>query len=161
MKRSCLIVALVLSLVLAGNALAGDRHADCTEDTQVCLNRLAAKIKAKAWLGVDLEKHEGGVGYTVTAVTADSPAEAAGFQAGDRLVALNGIVLSAENKEALKKAKKSMAPGHTASYTVKRQGAKQQIAVTLGHVPSLVMAEWIGKHMIEHHVEAVAVMASK
>lgn len=156
MKRFSICLVVALSLILTGSALAGDYHEKCTEGTQACLNQLAAKIQKKAWLGVELEKAEE-AGYTITKVIADSPAEAAGFRAGDVLVALNGITIAEENHEALKKAKMSLEPGSTASYTVKRQGAKQQLAVTLSHVPATVMAEWIGEHMVEHH----AVIAAK
>lgn len=159
MTRTSLCVALALSLLLTGVALAGDYSEKCTEDTEACLNHMAAKLQKKAWLGVELDKNEAGYGYVITRVVADSPAEEAGFRAGDVLVALNGIALAEENKEALKKTKKGLAAGKTASYTVKRDGAKQQIAVTLGHVPATVMAEWIGQHMLQHHVEAV--VASK
>lgn len=101
-----------------------------------------------------------GTAAQITAVVPDSPAEAAGFQAGDVLVALNGIALSEENHEALKKAKRSFAPARSVTYTVKRAGAKQQLAVTLGHVPAKVMAEWIGQHMLEHHTTAVVASAN-
>lgn len=155
MKRSLSLLLVIAVVALAGTAFAGDRHAKCTEDTQVCLDRLTAKLKAKGWLGVELDKTESGF-YKVSAVTADSPAAAAGFRAGDVLVALNGVTISKDNKEALTKAKKSLGPGKAATYTVKRAGAKQQLAVTLSQMPGEMIAEWIGQHMIENH----AVVAS-
>ena len=150
MRRTLTLVTLVLLVALAGSAVAGDRKAKCTGDTQVCLDRLTAKLKAKGWLGVELDKNEKGW-YKVTSVTADSPAAAAGFKTGDVLVALNGVVISSENKEALSKAKKGLGPGKAATYTVKRSGAKQQLAVTLGHMPGEMIAAWVGQHMVENH----------
>ena len=158
MQRFLTLAVLVIFIALTGTALAGERHVKCTEDTQVCLDRLTAKLKAKGWLGVELDKTDKGW-YKVTAVTADSPAQVAGFQAGDMLVALNGVVLSEDNKEALGKVKKGLGPGKAATYTVKRSGAKQQLAVTLSHMPGEMIAEWIGQHMVENH--AVAVIAAK
>lgn len=158
MKRLVSLVAVVLLLSLTGTAFAGHGHKKCTEDTDTCLNNLAAKIQKKGWLGVDLDATESGH-YKITSVVPDSPAEAAGFRAGDVLVALNGIALTDENQEALKKVKKSFAPEHAVTYTVKRSGAKQQLAVTLGHVPARVMAEWIGQHMLEHHTTVVVASA--
>lgn len=158
MKRSFSLLALALLLAFAGVAFAGHGHEKCTDDTQACLNKLAAKIQEKGWLGVELEKNDYGY-YKITEVVADSPAEAAGLRAGDVLVALNGIVLAEDNKDELKAAKRALGPGKSATYTVKRSGGKQQIAVTLGHVPALVMAEWIGQHMIEHHAETVVASA--
>ena len=150
MRRILTVTSLALLVALAGSALAGDRHAKCTEDTQVCLDRLTAKLKAKGWLGVELDKTDSGW-YKVTSVTADSPAATAGFKAGDVLVALNGVVISADNKEALGKVKKSLGPGKAATYTVKRSGAKQQLAVTLSHMPGEMIAAWVGQHMVENH----------
>ena len=156
MKRLLSLVLIVAVFTLAGTAFAGERHAKCTEDTQVCLDRLTAKLKAKGWLGVELDKTDSGF-YKVSAVTADSPASAAGFRAGDVLVALNGVRISKDNKEALAKAKKGLAPGKAATYTVKRSGAKQQLAVTLGQMPGEMIAEWIGQHMVENHAVVAVV----
>ena len=155
MKRTLTLVTLILLIALTGTAVAGDRHAKkCTDDPQNCLNRLASKLQSKAWLGVKLEKTDSGWSR-ITEVVADSPAQAAGFKAGDILVALNGVTLNGENKEALKKAKMSLGPGKAATYVVKRDGGKQKLDVTLGHVPAVVMAQWIGEHMLDHHVETV------
>ncbi|MCP5109424.1 MAG: PDZ domain-containing protein, partial [bacterium] len=139
MKRTLSFAVLALLIAFAGTAMAGDQHAKkCSADAQTCLNKLAAKIQSKAWLGVELEKTDSGWSQ-ITAVIADSPAEAAGFQAGDVLVAMNGVVLKAENKEEIWKVKKGLAPGSTATYIVKREGGKQKLAVTLSHVPATVM----------------------
>lgn len=140
----------VFALLLAGSAIAGERHERCNLDTQECLDKMAAKMKTKGWLGIETTKIEDGW-YKVSAVTAESPAAEAGLQAGDVLLALNGVKLNANNKAELKKAKKSLGPGKTANYVVKRQGAKVQVAVTLSHVPEIQIAEWIGQHLLEHH----------
>lgn len=154
MKRIFTLGILGLSIVLAGAALAGDSHARCGEDTEACLNKLASKIRSKAWLGVNMEKTDAGL-HRVVEVVAGSPAEAAGFQVGDVVLALNGVVLAEADKEAIKEAKMGLGPGKTAAYVVKRDGAKQKVSVTLGHVPAQVMAEWIGEHFLEHHTETV------
>lgn len=150
MRRALTFVTLSLLIALAGTALAGSPHKKCDHDVQNCLNVLASKIQSKPWLGVDMEKTDSGW-LRVTAVVPDSPAAAAGFQPGDVVVALNGVLLNAD-KEELIKVKKSLAPGKVATYVVKRDGGKQKLSVTLGHVPATVMAEWIGEHMLKHHV---------
>ena len=78
----------------------------------------------------------------MTGVKAGSPAEKAGFQKGDVLVAFNGIALTDENKEALKKAKMQNAVGKQVTYTISRAGSERQIAATLAKVPEEVLAEW-------------------
>lgn len=159
MKRTLTLVTLILLIALTGTVLAGEKHAKhakakCDQDVETCLNRLAAKIQEKAWLGVKMESAKGGY-HRITHVVADSPAEAAGFQAGDVILALNGVALNGEHKAELKKAKMSLRPGKSSTYVVKRDGAKQKLAVTLSHVPAAVMAEWIGEHMLTNHAETV------
>ena len=154
MRRALTIVTLSLLIALAGTALAGRPEDKCNHDAQACLNRLAAKIQSKPWLGVEMEKTDAGW-MQVTAVIPGSPAAAAGFRTGDVVVAINGVLLTADKEEILK-VKKSLGPGKTASYVVKRDGGKQKLAVTLGHVPATVAATWIGEHMLEHATVEVA-----
>ncbi len=157
MRRTLSIVLLALLLTAAGISIAGERQ-KCDLGAQECLDKMAAKLQEKAWMGVDLDKNDHGW-YQVTSVVAGSPAESAGFQAGDVLLTVNGVKIHADNKEELKQVKQALAPGTAAEYIVKRSGGKQKVAVTLGHVPATVMAEWIGEHMLEHHTHTV--IASK
>ncbi len=46
--------------------------------------------------------------------------------------------------------RKDWAPGQEVIYTVKRNGYDKEISLTLAPMPADVMAQWIGKHMIEH-----------
>ncbi len=140
----------VFAFLLAGSAIAGDRHERCNLDTQECLDKMAAKMRSKGWLGIETTKVDDGW-YKISTVKASSPAAEAGLQAGDVLLALNGVKLNANNKAELEKVKKTLGPGKTANYVVKRQGAKVQVAVTLSHVPEIQIAEWIGQHLLEHH----------
>ncbi|HEX2225132.1 MAG TPA: PDZ domain-containing protein [Thermoanaerobaculia bacterium] len=75
----------------------------------------AEKLAAKGWLGIDTKKDEASGVVVVKSVAAGSPAEAAGFRTGDVLVSLNGIALTAENKESLKKAKSQLGVGKAVS----------------------------------------------
>ena len=47
------IVALVLALALP--VMAGEKG-KCTMDTQTCLDKYAAKLKHKGWVGIELDK---------------------------------------------------------------------------------------------------------
>ena len=163
MRTKLWIGLTVLTLVVALPALAGGNCSDekaaqtasakghaCTADTQVCLNKMAGKLRNKGWVGVELEANETTGGYTITKVVAGSPAETAGLEKGDVLVAMNGIKIDYENEEAMKAAKKQMQVGSTVKYTVARNGEEKKVPVTLAAVPEHVMAEWIGRHMIDH-----------
>ena len=146
------LAAVAVVTLLTSGVQAGEKHKHkkCQGETQKCLDKMAAKLKAKGWLGIETSKIDGGW-YKISAVVADSPAEQAGLEVGDVLISLNGVKVNAENKADLKKIKKTLTPGAAANYVVKRQGTKQQVAVTLGHVPETQIAEWIGQHLLEHH----------
>jgi hypothetical protein len=156
MKRWLVLLAIVVAVVATGPALAGDGHCDGTPDE--CLKKMVTKLENKAWLGVELEPGDNGH-YRITRVVPDSPADRAGFRAGDVLLAMNGVKWSEDNKEAFKKASYELRPGSTAEYVVARDGQKMKIAATLDRVPREVMAQWIGEHMLEAHTEIK--MASK
>jgi S1-C subfamily serine protease len=94
----------------------------------------------------------------VTKVIEDSPAEKAGFEVGDTMVAVNGVAFSEENQQQLNDIKYSMKPGADYTYTVARKGSQIDLDVELGEIPQSVMAQWIGNHMMDH---ADVQMASK
>ena len=109
----------------------------------------------KGYLGIETEKIGEGR-YAVSSIVAGSPAEKAGFQKGDVLVALNGARFGEENKEAVMKAKSALGPGKAATYTVSRAGAEKQLSATLSEVPREVLAKWVGEHVIDHTGDQVA-----
>lgn len=128
----------------------------CSEQTQICLNHMAAKFKNKGWVGLELDKDEETGAMTVTKVEPDSPAVRAGFYEGDVLVALNGVKLTEENHEELYAMQKKLTPGTNVTYTVERHGYDKELKVTLGTIPEDVMAKWVGRHMLEHATVEVA-----
>ena len=149
MKSLRLLLALALLLGFAAAGFAGGDH-KCDKSAQDCLDKMAAHMKAKGWLGIETERTADGR-WAVSAVEAGSPAAAAGFRAGDVLLALNGADLYAEDKTAIKKVKEGLAVGSRVQYTVERAGAKAQVAATLAPVPEAVLAQWIGEHMLDQH----------
>ena len=140
--KICLVFA--LAALVATAAFAGEK---CTESTQACLNHMAA-MASKGWLGIDGEKSAEPAGYKITKVYAEGPAAKAGLQVGDVLVALNGV--SYASTAEIMKVKDGLVPGSTATYSVTRSGQKQDVKVTLGKIPDDVLAQKIGKHMLEH-----------
>ncbi len=140
MTRMVTTLSLALFLALSSMAAAGGEN--CDTSSKAAHAKTAMHEKAQhGWLGLDVEKNASS-GYVVTGVADGSPAEKAGFQKGDVLVAFNGIALTDDNKEALKKAKMQNAVGRQVTYTISRAGAERQIAATLAKVPAEVLAEW-------------------
>ena len=142
--RCKVLLTVVLVALVATAASAGQK---CTDNTQACLNNIAAK-QSKGWLGTDGEKSTDPAGYKLTKIYADGPAAKAGLMVGDVIVAMNGI--SYASTEEMKKAKQALVPGSKASYTVLRGGKEQKFEVTLGQIPQDVLEVSVGKHMLEH-----------
>jgi S1-C subfamily serine protease len=151
MKKANLLLSMAAIVVLSVPAFAGDSYEKCSAGTQECLNKMTSSMSERGWVGVELEKDEDTGAMTVTRVVPDSPAEASGLQAGDKLVALNGFAFGDEsNHEQLAAAWKSMSPGAEVAYTVNRNGHDKKVAITLVTVPEDVMAGWVGQHMLQH-----------
>ena len=157
MKRALFVVAVVMIMVMAGPAMAGE-GGKCSASTQDCLNHMAKNLNNRGWVGIEMDD-KGGVGMMViTKVIDGSPAEKAGFKVGDALVAVNGVEFSEENDKELKNIQYAMSPGADFTYTVSRKGSKVDLDVELGQLPDNVKAQWVGMHMMEH---AEMQMASK
>ncbi len=87
MKRRIAALLPAVVLAIAPAVLAGHDHYKCTKTTQECLDVMSAEFKNKGWLGFELDKSEHGQ-MVIKKVIAGSPAEQAGFHAGDVLVAM-------------------------------------------------------------------------
>lgn len=151
-KRTALVpCAALLALALTAPAWAGGErcekgdHAKATKTAHHAKTTKAEKVEAMkraGWSGMEADKDDAGR-YTVARVDPGSPAAQAGVRVGDRLVAYEGIALAAENKEALHAAKKGREVGSRVSYTLERDGARREVAVTLVEVPDTVIARWL------------------
>ncbi len=149
-RRTCLVV-LALFVLAAMPALAGGKeHKKCPYTTQECLDKMTQGMKETGWVGIYMDVDEAKGVMTIKKVFPGSPAEASGIQVGDVLYALNGVKFAKENEEALKKAKKDWKPGQQVTYSVKRNGAEQEIQLTLAPWPADLLAGYIGAHMMEH-----------
>jgi predicted metalloprotease with PDZ domain len=157
MKYSAWLLAGVLALGLALPAMAGEGH-QCEQSAEQCLAYYGKEFPNRGWVGIELDQNEETGVMTVSNVIEKSPAMTAGFKKGDILFALNGVELGEENKEKLKAAKGDWVPGAMVTYTVKREGTSEDLKVTLGEMPRDVMAQMIGNHMLDSHME-VAVAA--
>ena len=154
MKKYRMLFAIAAACVMSVSAFAGEEK--CTADTQTCLNMMAANMKERGWMGVEWDVDEDHNTVTIQSVVEDSPAQAAGFKAGDLIVAVDGVEYNAENKEAIYKSFGAKKPGNYINFKVERDGAIRKLNVTLGTVPDEVLARMIGGHMLDHAVVDVA-----
>lgn len=140
---------LAVTLLASSSAIAGEPPA-CSIDfsTSPCLEKMIEKIRARGWVGIHLGADETG-SWRIRAVLPESPAESAGLRANDRLLALDGVPYTKGRKADLEKIYDSMVPGHEIVYTVGREGGKTRVKVTLAPVPEHIVAQWIGKAVLE------------
>jgi predicted metalloprotease with PDZ domain len=148
---------LVVVTVLAMPAMAGEKG-KCKGSGEDCLAKMKAKYTEKAWLGIGYDTDESGH-WVVNKVYDRSPAQKAGFQKGDVLLAIDGVKYTKDNKKELKAVYSKLEAGSETTYWVKRGGEKVKLQATLGNVPKDVQKEWIAEHMQHNHPEMQ--MASK
>jgi C-terminal processing protease CtpA/Prc len=139
------------AVVAAGPAVAGDDAKKCPMPLQECLDRMSASLKTTGWVGIEYDNSSMSKGgYEILKVVKGSPAEKAGLQPGDIMMALNGVRFAKDNSAALDQARKGWKPCQSVTYTIKREGVDREITLTLAPMPADVMARWIGEHMKEH-----------
>ncbi len=148
---------LAVLIVLTMPALAGEKG-KCTGSAEDCLAKMKAAYAQKGWLGIDYDTDEAGH-WVVKKVYDGSPAQAAGFEQGDILLAVNDVKYCKDAKKQLKEVHATFQPGAKTTYWVKRQGEKVKLDATLGSVPTELQKQWIAKHMQAHHPDFQ--MASK
>lgn len=151
--------ALTTAPVLAGGAgcekdakgahvAAASKKMGCTASAEECMKHFE-KAHHAGWSGIEAEVTEAGL--VVKSVAPGSPAQTAGIQAGDTLVAFNGIAYSEENEKKLNAVRWELKPGNAATYTVARDGRKLDVAMTLGSMPDDVYTAMVKHHMEEDH----------
>jgi S1-C subfamily serine protease len=164
-----LAIPVVMAALAAGSTFAGGEqcqkaadakamHAKagkCTESAEQCAKEMAA-ARNNGWLGLEINKDEDQGTMTVAKVIVGSPAEKAGFRAGDVLVALNGVAYSEANMEKLSAMRKELGIGSSATYTVSRDGREQKLNATLGRMPDEVYTAWVKHHMEEDHAQVAS-----
>jgi predicted metalloprotease with PDZ domain len=82
----------------------------------------------RPYMGVQLGEHDGGL--FLDEVMADTPAEAAGFENGDRIVSIGGVAVDA--RAALGEVISEHAIGDTVDVVVLRKGRELTLSLTFG-----------------------------
>lgn len=146
-----------MGMAVSGFALDA---AKCTSSTQDCLNYMTRSFEKRGWVGIEVDD-EGGIDrMVVSKVVKNSPADKAGFNKGDLLVAVNGVAFAEANKKKIQDIQYSMKVGDDFVYTVARRRNKKELRVELGNMPDNIKAQAIGSHMMDH-ADAQMVSAKK
>ncbi len=88
----------------------------------------------RGWLGVAVSDDDARAGVQVTAVVRDGPADRAGLQSGDRILTVDGELVS--SALGLIRAVAEIRPGRSARLTVARRGRSLSEIVVVGLRPS-------------------------
>lgn len=157
MRRSVPALLLAATLLAGGAAPARSGPAPgyrCPKDTQSCLDEMVARLRKSGWLGVEYDESTVTAGgFRISRVVPGSPAEGAGIRAGDVLISVDGARFADNTPEhcaTCAKTKDRWVPGQAFDYVVRRGTADLRMHVTLAALPSDVMAQMIGMHMLEH-----------
>jgi S1-C subfamily serine protease len=126
----------------------------CTATMEECLRSMIERYKKMGLIGIDGEWDPSVEGYRVQRFIEGSVGEAAGMRIGDVLVKVNGIPLTDE--KAFQADAGNRQPGREVSVTVMRDSDELTFRVKLIPVPADVMAEEIGRHMLEYHTPSAA-----
>lgn len=154
MKRSLCVVVAILIMAMAVPGMAGEKcNKKCDGTPEECTKKLTQKFAEKPWLGIEMANKKDGQ-TTITKVVSDSPAEKAGFEKGDVLLAINGQAYSKDNMKAVKKAWSELKPGSKAKYTVLRKGGKLTLKAQLGTMPIEYQKKYIEEHMAKYHQDS-------
>lgn len=163
-RKNSLRALVMMAVVVGGLAIAGGKKGTCdasakacSADAATCSTKMAAYYQEHGWIGIETKAVGTELFAEISQVHANSPAARAGFQNGDVLVAVNGVWLKEKNKADLKAAKSAMKIGTKSKFVVKRNGEKVKLTAIPAAMPEAVLANKIGSHILDGHLQAVAV----
>jgi len=150
MPRKHLWLTALAVLIFAPPLWAGEEYCDVSPCP--CLFEMAEKLHQRGWVGIELDHNDDGT-LTVKRVLPKSPAEAAGLEAGDVLLALEGVAYARADSEAMNRAYQAMVPENTITYTIRRAGQEREIGIELAPLPESIMAQWIGYAVLKQYAK--------
>ncbi len=110
---------------------------------------MAESLRERGWIGIEWHNEAGRP--TITLVVQESPASRAGVAVGDVVMTFNGVDTAQGEETVYQEIKRSLIPGNTITLTVARAGERLELPVELVPVPEHVLAQWVGKHVLEFH----------
>ena len=148
MKKALALLIPALLLGIAAPA-AADEKKKCGAEATICVREMAENLKKRGWIGIEWDNE--GKRPEISHVVQGSPAEKAGVRVGDTVMAFAGVSTDEEEETIWKAMKKELVPGRVITLDVVRDGRELALDVELIAVPEHVIAQWIGKHVLDHH----------
>ncbi len=159
MKR-LLLIAMAITLATTLSSFAGDQKEEkkikelketrqCTQDPEICKQKIAEKMARIGMIGVDGEWNEEDGVFVIQEFFTESNGESAGLAVGDKLVSINGVKMADE--KAYKADAENRVPGKVVPVTFMRDGDELTAKVELIATPESVIKKQITKHLKYYH----------
>ncbi|MFQ5350537.1 MAG: PDZ domain-containing protein [Thermoanaerobaculia bacterium] len=150
MKKTIALMIPVLALGTAATVSAADKEhkQKCGAEATFCIREMATQLRKRGWIGIEWNETDGRP--EISHVVQGSPAAAAGVEVGDIVMSFEGVSTDEEDEVVWAAMKRSLVPGKVITLAVVRDGTARELQVELVAVPDHVVAQWVGKHMIEH-----------
>ncbi|HEX8152710.1 MAG TPA: PDZ domain-containing protein [Thermoanaerobaculia bacterium] len=152
--KSFAIPALLIAILLAtGTAIGGDGQ-KCPATPHECELQIRDMMKGRRYLGLTVTQAHPGL--VVLVVRGDGPAARAGFKAGDKLIAINGVPLDNATIADFKKVLAAARPTGKLFVIVQRRASFRKIEVRMEPFSKQQLDKAVAAHLSESHNMATA-----
>ena len=117
-------------LLLTAVSVQAEDYERCSAEAGECVEMMMENLSQRGWVGINFDAK--GENVVLSAVVPDSPAEAAGLEAGDILISVNGVAYSDGNEAKIKEIHAGLRPGEEITIVASRNGTESEHLVTLG-----------------------------
>jgi len=143
--RSTLVV-----LLFAGVALHGEEQKRCKSSAQECEREIRGMLSGRRYLGLQVVELQHG-GIVIKTVNPDTPAKRAGFDNGDRIIAVNGHDLTLATVRDFKQTLADAKGTGVLFVIIQRRGAYRKIDARLEQYSREQIDKIINQHLIQYH----------
>lgn len=126
----------------------------CKVPAKECERQIRQMLSGRRYLGLDVKEENPGL--TIKAVHPDSPAAAADFKEGDRIIAVNGKSMEKANLKQFKEVLADARQTGRLWIIVQRHGAYRKIEARLEPYPEEYIQKVIDGHLAQAHSLNVA-----
>ena len=151
---SRIVRSTVVVLLFAAAALAAEQQQQrpkrCSASAEECTREIRRMLSGRRYLGLQvIELPRGGI--IVDRVNDDGPAVRAGFQEGDRIIAVNGHDMTVATAKEFKQTLAAATEPGALFIIVKRRGNLRKVETHLEPYPKEQIDKIIAQHLLQSH----------
>jgi C-terminal processing protease CtpA/Prc len=133
----------------AATMLHADEPKHCNAAAKECEQQIRQMLSGRRYLGLSVVALKPGI--VVKSVVGESPAEHAGFKAGDRIIGVNGQPMTDATVQDFKRILGTASTTGTLWVIVQRRGAYKKIEVRLEPYTKAQIDKIIAAHLAQSH----------